>query len=277
MGIATAASGSSWDGIRTVFASLTLTTILPKLLLLVVCLVVMKILLKITDKLLSRSKLDKSLHSIIRSVCKIVLLFLVIMIVASSLGINVSSLLAVLSIAGVAVSLSIQDILSNFFSGVVLLGSRPFKVGDYVTAGGQTGTVVETGITHTKLHTLDNQVILVPNSMVASNVITNVTAEATRRVDLTFSASYESDPARVLKALSEAADIPQALSDPAPFAALLSYKESSVEYVLRVWVNTADYWDAYFAILSRANDAFVANGVSMTYPHMNVHVVKEPS
>ncbi len=270
----TAASGSAWDGIKTVLASLTLTTILPKLLLLLVCLVVMKIFLKITDKLLTKSKLDQSLHSIIRSVVKIVLLFLVIMIVAASLGINVSSLLAVLSIAGVAVSLSIQDILSNFFSGVVLLGSRPFRVGDFVTAGGQTGTVVETGITHTKLHTVDNQVILVPNSMVASNVITNVTAESTRRVDLTFTASYDSDPDKVLKALTEAADLPQVLADPAPFTALLGYKEHCVEYTLRVWVNTADYWDVYFAIQSRVNDAFVANGVSMTYPHMNVHVVK---
>ncbi len=275
MSIATAASGSAWDGITTALASLTLTAILPKLLLLLVCLIVTKILLKLTDKLLAKSKLDKSLHSIIRSVFKIVLLFVVIMIVAASLGINVSSLLAVLSIAGVAVSLSIQDILSNFFSGVVLLGSKPFHVGDFVTAGGQTGTVVETGITHTKLHTPDNQVILVPNSMVASNVITNVTAEATRRVDLTFTASYDSDPEKVLKALAAAADLPQVLADPAPFTSLLSYKEHCVEYVLRVWVNTADYWDVYFAIQSRVNDAFAANGVSMTYPHMNVHLVKE--
>lgn len=274
MSIATAA-GSAWDGITTALASLTLTAILPKLLLLLVCLIVTKILLKLTDKLLAKSKLDKSLHSIIRSVFKIVLLFVVIMIVAASLGINVSSLLAVLSIAGVAVSLSIQDILSNFFSGVVLLGSKPFHVGDFVTAGGQTGTVVETGITHTKLHTPDNQVILVPNSMVASNVITNVTAEATRRVDLTFTASYDSDPEKVLKALAAAADLPQVLADPAPFTCLLSYKEHCVEYVLRVWVNTADYWDVYFAIQSRVNDAFAANGVSMTYPHMNVHLVKE--
>ncbi len=270
----TAASGSAWDAIKTALASLTLTTIIPKILLLLVCLIAAKLLLKITDKLLTKSKLDKSLHSIIRSVVKILLLFVIIMIVAGSLGINVSSLLAVLSIAGVAVSLSIQDILSNFFSGVVLLGSKPFHVGDFVTAGGQSGTVVETGITHTKLHTLDNQVILVPNSMVASNVITNVTAEATRRVDLTFTASYDSDPAKVLKALAEAADLPQVLADPAPFAALLGYKDHCVEYTLRVWVNTADYWDVFFAIQSRVNDAFVANGVSMTYPHMNVHVVK---
>ena len=262
------------EAITTLFNTLILSgTILKPILLAVVCLIVVKILLKIIDKILAKSKLDKSLHTIIRSVVKIVLLFVTVMIVAASLGINVSSLLAVLSIAGVAVSLAIQDILSNFFSGVVLLGSRPFKVGDFVTIGGQTGTIVETGITHTKLHTVDNQVILVPNSAVTSNVITNVTAEPTRRVDFVFTASYDADADAVKKALTEAADIPQVLKDEPVFVALSNYGESTVEYTVRVWVNTADYWDAYFAIIDRVRSAYAANGVSFSYPHVNVHTV----
>ena len=268
-----AVTADTFSGIAAAFAGLTLTSILPKLLLIVICLIVVKILLKITAKILEKSKLDKGLHAIIRSVVKILLLFVAVMIVAASFGINVSSLLAVLSIAGVAVSLAIQDILSNFFSGVVLLGSKPFKVGDYVTIGGQSGTIVETGLTHTKLHTVDNQVILVPNSAVASNVITNVTAETTRRVDFTFTASYEADAEAVKKSLLEAADVPQVLKEQPVFVAVNKYGESSVEYTLRVWVKTEDYWDVYFAVIERVRGSYAANGVSMTYPHINVHNV----
>lgn len=269
----TTVAADTFSGITTALAGLTFTSILPKLVLIVVCLAMVRVFTKLIMKLLSRSKLDKSLHAIIRSVVKILLLFVAVMIVAASFGINVSSLLAVLSIAGVAVSLAIQDILSNFFSGVVLLGSKPFKVGDYVTVGGQSGTIVETGLTHTKLHTVDNQVILVPNSAVTSNVITNVTAEDTRRVDLTFTASYDADPEKVKAALTEAADVPQVLQDQPLFVALSKYGDSSIEYTVRVWVKAADYWDAYFAITDRVHSCYAAHGVEMTYPHINVHTI----
>ena len=164
---------------------LSLNAIIQAVLLLIVCLIAVKILMAASGKLLNKSKLDKSLHSIILSTLKVLLVFMTIMIVAPSLGIETSSLLAVLSIAGVAVSLSIQGILGNFFSGVTLLMSKPYKVGYFVTIGGQSGTIVETGITHTKLHTPDNQVILVPNSSVTSNVIINVSTEDIRRLDFT--------------------------------------------------------------------------------------------
>ena len=260
-----------FDRISAGFAGLTLTSLLPKLLLIVICLVIVSILLKITEKILCKSKLDKSLHAIIRSVVKIVLLFIAAMIVAASFGVNVSGLLAVLSIAGVAVSLAIQDILSNFFSGIVLLGSKPFKVGDYVTVGGQSGTIVETGLTHTKLHTPDNQVILVPNSAVTSNVITNVTAEAIRRVDFTFTASYDAPTETVKQALLEAAEVPQVLKEEPVFVQVSKYGDSAVEYLLRVWVNAPDYWDVYFAVTERVRETYAAHGISMTYPHINVH------
>lgn len=250
-----------------------LPSILKALLTLVACLIVMKILLAASRKLLKKSKLDLSLHSIIVSTLKILLLFLTILIVAPTLGIETASLLAVLSIAGVAVSLSIQGILGNFFSGVTLLISKPFKIGDFVTIGGMSGTIVETGITHTKLHTIDNQVILVPNSSVTSNVITNVSTEDTRRLDFTFTASYDSDPDSVIAALTEAADIDLILSDPAPFIRLSKYGESAVEYVVRVWVRNADYWDANFQILDRVHKCYEKHGVSMTYPHIHVHTL----
>ena len=250
-----------------------LPNILKAIVLLVVCLILMKVLMAASGKVLNKSKLDKSLHAIILSTLKVLLIFLTIMIVAPSLGIETSSLLAVLSIAGVAVSLSIQGILGNFFSGVTLLMSKPFKIGDFVTIGGMSGTIVETGITHTKLHTVDNQVILVPNSSVTSNVITNVSAETKRRVDFVFSASYTAATEDVKAALTEAVDIPQVLKEEPVFIALSKYGDSAIEYTVRVWVNSADYWDANFAILERVREKFAAHNVEMTYPHINVHNV----
>ena len=265
---------SAFPGIAAALAGFSLTAFLPKLLLIVICIVVVKLLLRLTEKLLKKSKLDPSLHAIIRSVTKILLLFVAVMIVAASFGIDVTSLLAVLSIVGVAVSLSIQGILGNFFSGITLLMSKPFKVGDFVTIGGMSGTIVETGLTHTKLHTVDNQVILVPNSTVTSNTITNVSAETTRRVDLVFTASYDSDPDKAIEALTEAAADSRLLPDEPVFVRLSKYGESSVEYTVRVWVNAADYWDVYFDIIARVRPAFQSHGVEMTYPHVNIHTLQ---
>ena len=251
-----------------------LPMLLKAALILIVCLIVSRILLAASGKLLNKSKLDKSLHAIIRSTLKVLLVFLTILIVAPSLGIETASLLAVLSIAGVAVSLSIQGILGNFFSGVTLLATKPFKVGDFVTIGGQTGTIVETGITHTKINTVDNQVILVPNSTVTSDVITNVSAEAVRRVDLTFTAAYESDPETVMAALREAAAMPQVLRDRENLVRIGKYGDSSVVYEVRVWVNNADYWDVYYGITGRVLPCYEKHGVTMSYPHLNIHTVQ---
>ena len=270
---ATASSG----GFAATAAFAAVVGFLPSLakavILLAACLIVMKILMAASGKILNKSKLDKSLHSIILSTLKVLLIFLTILIVAPSLGIETSSLLAVLSIAGVAVSLSIQGILGNFFSGVTLLMSKPFKVGDYVTIGGESGTIVETGITHTKLHTPDKKVILVPNSAVTSNTITNVSAEDKRRLDFVFTAAYESDAEAVKAALAEAVDLPLVLKDEPVFIALSKYGDHAVEYTVRVWVKAADYWDANFAILERVQACYKAHNVEMTYPHIHVHTV----
>ena len=268
-------STASNFGSAAFFASVVafLPTVLKAVVLLAVCLIVVKILLAASGRLLEKSKLDKSLHAIIRSTLKILLLFLTILIVAPTLGIETSSLLAVMSIAGVAVSLSIQGILGNFFSGITLLMSKPFKVGDFVTIGGMSGTIVETGITHTKLHTVDNQVILVPNSSVTSNVITNVSTEDKRRLDFVFTASYDSAPEAVKAALAEAIEIPLVLQSEPVFIGLSKYGDSSIEYTVRVWVRSADYWDANFQILERVGPCYERHNVVMTYPHINVHAI----
>lgn len=265
-----ASSGNSLAGLWTALA-LIAPVVLKAAVLLIICLIASRILLAASGKLLNKSKLDKSLHAIIRSTLRVLLIFLTILIVAPTLGIDTASLLAVLSIAGVAVSLSIQGILGNFFSGVTLLMSKPFKIGDFVTIGGETGTIVETGITHTKLHTVDNQMILVPNSTVTSNVIVNVSAEETRRLDFTFTAAADCPEEQVIAALTEAAGIELVLPDEPVFVKLSGFRDGAVEYTLRVWVKNADYWDAHFAILSRVKDAYAAHGIAMDVPHVRVH------
>ena len=255
--------------------SISLAKILTAVALLAVCLLVTKLFLKGQDKLLARSKIDRSLHGLTRSFTKILLLFITVMVVAGSLGVDVSSLLAVLGVAGLAVSLALQDSLSNLASGINILLTKPFVVGDYVTAGSYSGTVQEIRIGYTKLVTPENQVIMIPNRTVTASVITNYSTEEKRRLDLTVTASYDAPTELVLEALREAAAVPQVLpGEPVP-ARLSNYGGSAISYTLRVWTSTADYWDAYFDILERVRAAFDQRGIEMTYPHLNVHM-REP-
>ena len=147
--------------------------------------------------MLKSSKLDRSCHTFIRSTVKIVLVFLAIMLLAGTLGIDTSSLLAILSVAGLAVSLSIQDSLSNLASAVVLLTTHPFKVGDFIEVGGKSGTVRQIGVFHTQIATPDNQLVYLPNSHITSAEITNVTGSELRRIELTVQASYDAPPETV--------------------------------------------------------------------------------
>ena len=255
--------------------SISLAKILTAVALLAVCLLVTKFFLKGQDKLLAKSKIDRSLHGITRSFTKILLLFITVMVVAGSLGVDVSSLLAVLGVAGLAVSLALQDSLSNLASGINILLTKPFVVGDYVTAGSYSGTVQEIRIGYTKLVTPENQVIMIPNRTVTASVITNYSTEEKRRLDLTVTASYDAPTELVLEALREAAAVPQVLPVEPVFARLSNYGDSAISYTLRVWTSTADYWDAYFDILERVRAAFDRRGIEMTYPHLNVHM-REP-
>lgn len=252
--------------------SISLTKIVTALVLLAVCLLMTKLILKGQDKLLGRSKLDKSLHGLTRSFTKILLLFITVMVVAGSLGIDTSSLLAVLSVAGLAASLALQDSLSNLASGINILLTKPFVVGDYITAGSYSGTVEEIRIAYTRLATPENQVVMIPNRTVTASVIINYSTQSKRRLDLTVSASYDAPTELVLEALREAAAIPQVLPDEPSMFRLSGYGDSAINYLLRVWTTTADYWDAYFDILERVRTSFEARGIEMTYPHLNVHM-----
>ena len=242
-----------------------LRTIFFAILLLVLCLVVKAILLKILDRSLDRlTHIERSLHTFIRSTANILLWFVTLMVVASSLGINASSLLALVSILGLAVSLAVKDSLSNLAGGLTILGTKPFKVGDYVQIDDIEGTVQDIGLVYTSLTTWDNRRILVPNSTVVDAEVTNYTTEPLRRVDLTITASYGASVEEVNKVLK----------DPAPFARLSSYGDNALGYAVRAWCRTEDYWDVYYDLLEELKSAFDAAGLSIPYPQMEVTLRK---
>ena len=220
--------------------------VLDVLLLLAVCLIVMKLLMSVLNRALDRLNIEKGLHTFIKSVVKILLWFLTITIVLGYIGIEVTSLIALLSVIGLAVSLAIQGTLSNLAGGIQVLVSKPFKAGDYIETESISGTVSEIGLVYTKIKTYDNKIIMIPNGQVASAKITNYTAEERRRVDLKFNTSYDA-PVELVKETIQSVirSHPKALREPAPFARVSAYKDSSIEYAVRVWCATDDYWELY--------------------------------
>ena len=239
-------------------------------------LIFIKIIQRLINRVLSRGRIEPSLHSFIRTTANVLLYFLFVLIVASSPNIDVTSLVAVLSVAGLAVSLAVQGSLSNLAGGIQVLAAKPFKVGDFIETNSVSGTVREIGMSHTKLQTVDNKVIYVPNSEIAAAKIINYSAEARRRVDLTVSASYDDKTEDVIRAIRGVIDAhPKALREPEPFVRLSAYGDSCIEYTVRVWCETADYWDLYFDLLEQLRGAFDRSGITMTYPHLNVHMVEK--
>ena len=255
-------------------AGLTVGKVLTALLLLAVCLIVMKLLMKAVNKMLQRTGIDRSLHSFLKTAIKAVLIFLTVVIVADSLGIPMNSLIALFSVAGLAVSLAVQNSLSNVAGGIQVLTSKPFKIGDYVEAGGIEGNVTEIGILYTRITTWDNKLIQIPNSQISSEKIVNHTAEPERRVDLKFTVSYDAPVETVKKAALEVIEgHPLTLYTPEPFVRVSKYGDSSIEYTMRAWCATEDYWTVYYDMLEQVKAAFDKVGVEMTYPHVNVHMI----
>ena len=244
---------------------------------LVICIIAIKIITNIVEKLLARNaKLDATIRHYISSGVRTLLWILAVIIVANALGINTTSLVALVSVAGLALSLSIQNVMSNLFSGITLLIAKPFSSGDFVEVAGKTGIVKAVGLFYTQLDTLDNIAVSIPNSDVTAGTVNNYSREPLRRVDRTFTASYECPTEDVKAAINSAiAKDERILSDPAPFVRLLEYKGSTVEYVVRVWCKNADYWDVYFNLNENVREAFAEKGVKFSYEHVNVHIVEK--
>lgn len=254
-----------------IFGGFSWTKLISAAILLVVCGVLIKLMLKATDRMLGRSRLDKAVHPFIRTIVKLVLLFTAIMLIAGTLGVDTSSLLALLSVAGLAVSLALQNVLSNMASAVILLTTKPFQIGHFIEMGSVSGTVVKIGAICTDILTLNNQLVHVPNSEITSSTVTNYTASDKRRLEYRITASYDAPVEDVKAALLRAAEHPLRMQEMQPIARVNGYGESAIEYVLFLWIRPKDYMDVYYDVLENVKREFDAAGIEMTYPHINVH------
>ena len=254
-----------------IFGGFSWTKLISAAILLVVCGVLIKLILKATDRMLGRSRLDKAVHPFIRTIIKLVLLFTAIMLIAGTLGVDTSSLLALLSVAGLAVSLALQNVLSNMASAVILLTTKPFQIGHFIEMGSVSGTVVKIGAICTDILTLNNQLVPVPKSEITGSTVTNYTASDKRRLEYRITASYDAPVEDVKAALLRAAEHPLRMQEMQPIARVNGYGESAIEYVLFLWIRPKDYMDVYYDVLENVKREFDAAGIEMTYPHINVH------
>ena len=255
--------------------SFLIASILPAAVLLAAGVLVIRIVIAIVTRLLEKSKLEKAAHSLIKTAIRVVLYVLLGLMVADKIGIDVTGVVALASVLTLAVSLSVQNALTNVISGFTLLYTKPFTSGDFVEIAGQSGSVLEIGLTYTKLATADNKNVSIPNSAVTSAEIVNYSVLGTRRVSVEIAVSYDAPTELVLEALTEAGNVPTILEDKPPFAALSSYGDSSIKYILHVWCTANDYWTTTFAVNEKIRTVFNEKGISMTYPHLNVHLDKE--
>ena len=250
--------------------------LLYTILIIIACAVVIKIIMSLVERAIKRIGVERSLHTFIKSVARILLWFIAIATVLGFLGVNVTSLIAIFSVAGLAISLAIQGTLSNLAGGIMILVSKPFKVGDYIEAGGMGGTVADIGLVYTRMKTFDNKLTFVPNGEIAKEKITNYTSQETRRVDLKFNTSYDAPVELVKRSIQGVVGAhPKALFTPEPFVRVSAYKDSSIEYTVRVWCATEDYWDLYSDLLEQVKEAFDRSGIEMTYNHLNVHMMDQ--
>lgn len=255
---------------------LTPTKALYGVLLFLGCMAVMKVILSLIDRTMTRLKVEPTVHKFTHSCLKVLMWIITGLVVAGYLEFPVNSLVTVLGVIGVALSLSLQGSLSNLAGGIMVMVSRPFAVGDYVEAGSVSGTVIEIGLVYTRLKTIDNKIIFIPNGEISGERIINYNKQEQRRVDLTFTVSYNADPERVKEIMRQVIGAhPKALFTPEPFVRTTSLGESSVGYTLRVWCATQDYWDLYYDLLEQIRAAFDREGVELTYRHLNVHIMKE--
>ncbi len=226
-------------------------------------------------RVMRRTGMDDILVNFCSSILRVLLLVVVLVAALDQLGLNTTSLVAILGAAGLAIGLSLQDSLKNLAAGVMLVIFRPFKSGDFVEAGGVTGKVQEINILNTKLLTPDNKEVIVANGDVVSGTITNFTAMPTRRVDLTFGIGYGDDIDRAREIIKTVlAEHPLVLADPAPVVAVSALADSSVNFVVRPWAATDDYWQVYWDVTERVKRGFDDGGVSIPFPQMDVHLEK---
>lgn len=252
------------------------TKIIGAILIFILGRIVIGFIIRALKRLMKRGGTDQTLAKFLLALTKIALLTFIIIAAISTLGVQTASFVAVIGAAGLAVGFALQGSLANFASGVMLIIFRPFQVGDYVEAGGAAGSVEEVHIFNTILKSPDNRKIIIPNSQVTGSSITNYSAKETRRVDMVFGIGYDDD-IKLAKATLEEIVVgdPRVLQDPAPTIALSELGDSSVNFVVRPWVKTADYWAVFFDMHEKVKLTFDQKGISIPFPQRDVHLFQE--
>ena len=226
-------------------------------------------------KVMQRQEIDKTLETFVGNLVRMVLMVVVVIAAISQLGIETTSFIAIFGAAGLAVGLALQGSLSNFAAGVLIVLFRPYRVGDFVEAAGISGVVEQVQILTTVLRTGDNKQIIVPNGQIMDSIITNYSANATRRVDMVVGVSYEDDLDKVRATIEELiAAEDRILDDPAPTIAVSALADSSVNFVVRPWVKTPDYWGVMFDLTEAIKKRFDQEGISFPFPQQDVHLYK---
>jgi len=251
-------------------------TVLYALIVLYIGLRVIKYLVKIIDKAFLKSDMDKTVRLFLESLIRMVLKVLLLVTVASMMGVKMTTFIALIGAMGLAIGLALQGSLSNFAGGVLILVLKPFVVDDFIDGGGHMGVVTRITIFYTYITSLDNKEIVIPNGILSNGSITNYSANKMRRVDLVFGVGYESSTSEVKAILNKviaAHDL--IVSNPEPFVRMSAHGDSAVEFTVRVWCDASDYWTVHFDLLEQVKDAFDEANINIPYPHLDVNINKD--
>lgn len=262
-----------FKNISTVFAQISVPKVIGAVVLLVALVVISKCIARITGKLLAKTKLGAGFAGFITTIAKYAMYFVSILIVCDFLGLPVTSLLAVFSLFGLAISLSVQGLLSNLMSGFTVHTLKPFSVGDFIETD-VSGTVKNIGLFYTELTTPDNKKVFIPNEKIMADKLINYSSEPTRRIDLVFNAGYEYDVETVKSTLKEAVEsVGLILNDPEPIIGVSEYADNAINYTVMAWTETANYFPARFALMEAVSQTYKNNGIKMAYKRLEVKMV----
>ncbi|MBP3854506.1 MAG: mechanosensitive ion channel [Ruminiclostridium sp.] len=252
-----------------------LPTIIFAIILLIAGIFLSKLVVKLMGKAMDRSKLDLTINHFVRSMVKIILYVVLVTVILTLLGVPTTSIITVIGTAGVAIGLALKNSLSNIAGGFLILIAKPFRVGSYISVCGVEGNVESINILYTKLKTLDNKAIYIPNGSAANAVLINVTEADLRRVDNVFSISYDDDYKKAVEAIHKAlAKCPKILTDGthSNFVRMSAHSASSIDITVRAWCKTADYWDVYFDMIELVRAQFIEENIEIPYQQIDVHM-----
>ena len=237
--------------------------------------IAMKLVVAALKKILDRTKTDDIIKQFAITAVKAVLWVVIILIILSAIGIEISSLITILATCGVAIALALKDSLGNIAGGILVITSKNFGKGDFIEVAGKAGVVQDVGLLYTTILTPDNQVVTIPNGALTTNSVSNYSREGTRRVDMAFGISYKSDIAKAKEVIAAmAAEDPRVFADPAPFVAVDRYDDNAVVFAFRVYCNSADYWGVKFDLQDKVKDALADAGIAVPSRHLEVTVDK---